>query len=676
MDTKIDCMINDFLTAIPLQDDLDGNLLRTLLDDVRAIYHLDCIFVFENLTFRNDFVYSYYSVDYGYENKLGTIIQFTDAEYVDRLQMYDEENLYMCYEKNRNTGVLESKMRYGFITGETYYGSVGFICFHDRDWNAEEREALKKLGRILRVYLDSKYRRRLREERSQRVLHVLGQDFDGIYYINIIGNQIQTINANEYFLMTRDIQYYDDFVSMYESRLFLNQDKQRFLERFSRESLRKSLTQTSSIEDCFCVGTKEQYKWERLHAILSDTDGQENVYHVALTITDVTKEHEQIEELNRKIIEADQAKIDFLAQMSHDIRTLMNAVIGYVQLAKLHPQDIQKQSACISKIESSGKLLVSLLNDILDFSKIESGKLEIMQSAINLHDCVQESIELFTANAAAKKLNFVINNQLDEKLIAFSDPVRLSQIFNNLISNAIKYTEHGTVTVDAYLSPEKDQLLFCCTDTGIGMDEDFLAHLCDPYVRYEKDVHRQSGTGLGMSITNNLIRLMNGSMEVKSQKSKGTAVVVAIPVTLSSEETIEPDNDNIVERELSGKHILVTDDNELNREIAVELISSLRIIVETASDGADAIRQLSEHAPGYYDLILMDVQMPVLDGYEATKAIRSMKCQQLSEIPIIAMTANAYSLDMNRTKEAGMNAHLCKPIDLKTLTKLMYKYIE
>lgn len=422
MDTKIDCMINDFLTAIPLQDDLDGNLLRTLLDDVRAIYHLDCIFVFENLTFRNDFVYSYYSVDYGYENKLGTIIQFTDAEYVDRLQMYDEENLYMCYEKNRNTGVLESKMRYGFITGETYYGSVGFICFHNRDWNAEEREALKKLGRILRVYLDSKYRRRLREERSQRVLHVLGQDFDGIYYINIIGNQIQTINANEYFLMTRDIQYYDDFVSMYESRLFLNQDKQRFLERFSRESLRKSLTQTSSIEDCFCVGTKEQYKWERLHAILSDTDGQENVYHVALTITDVTKEHEQIEELNRKIIEADQAKIDFLAQMSHDIRTLMNAVIGYVQLAKLHPQDIQKQSACISKIESSGKLLVSLLNDILDFSKIESGKLEIMQSAINLHDCVQESIELFTANAAAKKLNFVINNQLDEKLIAFSDP--------------------------------------------------------------------------------------------------------------------------------------------------------------------------------------------------------------------------------------------------------------
>lgn len=207
------------------------------------------------------------------------------------------------------------------------------------------------------------------------------------------------------------------------------------------------------------------------------------------------------------------------------------------------------------------------------------------------------------------------------------------------------------------------------------MDEDFLAHLCDPYVRYEKDVHRQSGTGLGMSITNNLTHLMNGNMEVKSQKSKGTAVAVTIPITLSSEETTEPDNDNIVERELVGKHILVTDDNELNREIAVELISSLGIIVETATDGADAIRQLSEHAPDYYDLILMDVQMPVMDGYEATKTIRSMKCQQLSEIPIIAMTANAYSQDMNRTKEAGMNAHLCKPIDLKTLTKLMYKYI-
>lgn len=675
MDTKIDCMMNDFLSTIPLQDDLDGNRLRALLDEVRAIYQLDCVFVFENLTFRNDFVYSYYSVDYGCENKLGTIVQFTDAEYADRLQMYDDENLYMCYEKNRNTGVLESKMRYGFITGETYYGSVGFVCFHNRDWSLEEREALKKLGRVLRFYLDSKYRRRLREERSQRVLRVLGQDFKGIYYVNVIGNQIQTINSNDYFLMTKDLQHYDDFVLMYSKQLFLSQDRQRFMERFSRENLSKSLTQTSSIEDCFCVGTKSQYKWERLHAILSDTDGQENVYHVALTITDVTQEHEQIEALNRKIVEADQAKIDFLAQMSHDIRTLMNAVLGYVQLAKLYPQNLQKQAECISKIESSGKLLVSLLNDILDFSKIDSGKLEIMQSALNLHDCVQESVELFTANAAAKKLDFVIHNQIDDKCIILGDSVRLSQIFNNLISNAIKYTDHGKVTIDAYLSQENDQLLFCCEDTGIGMDADFLSHLCDPYTRDEKEVHRQSGTGLGMSITNNLVRLMNGSMDVKSQKSKGTTILVTLPITLSTTDIDEPDDETAIESELAGRRILVTDDNELNREIAVELISSLGIIVETATDGADAIKQLLEHSPGYYDLILMDIQMPVMDGYEATKMIRSLECRQLSEIPIIAMTADAYLQDMEETKKAGMNAHLCKPIDLKSLVKLMYKYI-
>lgn len=435
MNTKIDCMINDFLSIIPLQDDLDGNRLRSLLDDVRSIYQLDCVFVFENLTFRNDFVYSYYSVEHGCANKLGTIVQFTDAEYADRLQMYDDENLYMCYEKNRNTGVLESKMRYGFITGETYYGSVGFVCFHNRDWSLEEREAL------------------------------------------------------------------------------------------------------------------------------------------------------------------------------------------------------------------------------------------------NLHDCVQESVELFTANAAAKKLGFVIHNQIDDKCVILGDSVRLSQIFNNLISNAIKYTDHGKVTIDAYLSQENDQLLFCCEDTGIGMDADFLAHLCDPYMRDEKEVHHQSGTGLGMSITNNLVRLMNGSMDVKSQKSKGTAIIVTIPITLSSADTEEPDDETIVERELAGRRILVTDDNELNREIAVELISSLGIIVETATDGANAIKQLLEHSPGYYDLILMDIQMPVMDGYEATKIIRSLECRQLSEIPIIAMTANAYLQDIEETKKAGMNAHLCKPIDLKTLVKLMYKYI-
>lgn len=666
-------LIVEFLCSIALQDALDGKYVRNLLEEIRMYYDLDCVFVFENLTFRNDFVYSYYSTKEGYESKLGTIVQFTDAEYEERLRIYNGENIYERLYIDP-MGRQESTLRYGFITGETYYGSVTFRCYSDKKWSDKEKETLKKLGRVLRMVLDSKYRRRLREERSQKVLRLLEQNFEGVYYINIIGNSFQTVNVYESVLKTKEILSYDEFIKYYKEKIVYTQDAERFEQRFCRQALQESLLKGNSIEDYFCIGTHEETYWERVHAILADTDGYGNIYHVALTITDVTKEHAQIEELNRKIVKADQAKSDFLAQTSHDIRTPMNAVLGYAQLARIHSDDKQRQEKYLQKIETSGKYLISLLNDILDFSKIESGKLEIIKEPFNLYECVENCIDMFRENAKTKNIEFTVQNGIPVNTFIGGDSVRFAQIFSNIISNAIKYTEKGYVWLEFAMSEFMDKLKFVCTDTGIGMDEEFIKHIGRPYERNEKDVHGIMGTGLGMAITGNLIEALEGDMQITSTPGKGTTFLITLPISI--EENIDDISDRVSkEVDFNGQRVLLVDDNELNREIASELMESISLQVECAANGKEAVECIERAQSDYYCAVLMDVQMPVMDGYEATGQIRQMTDPKKAGIPIIAMTANAYPHDMLKSKETGMNDHLNKPIDMKVMKKTLTKYL-
>ena len=280
METRVDKILMNYLESLLHTDELESKSARLMLDEIRLLYNLDCLFVFENLTFRNDFVYSYYGVKEGNEVKLGEIVQFSDLEYAKRLKRYNNKNISEETDRNPETGMTESTLRYGFLTGETFQGSIGFRFFSEHTWTSEEISAIQKLGRIMRIYLDSKFRRRLRVERSQRVLRAIEKDFDGIYFINVIGNQIQTVNAEQRIFDTHNIQSYDVFFQTYYNRLFLEDDKARFAERYSRENIQGILANTSSFEDCFCVGSKENMKWERVHVILSDTDGYENIYHI------------------------------------------------------------------------------------------------------------------------------------------------------------------------------------------------------------------------------------------------------------------------------------------------------------------------------------------------------------------------------------------------------------
>lgn len=682
--TKIDELLMSYLESLLYTDQLEGKTVRAMLDEIRLIYELDCLFVFENLTFRNDFVYSYYGVKTGIQNKLAKIVQFSDLEYAKRLSRYDKNNISEELSINPETGEKECTLRYGFLTGETFQGSIGFRFFSEHTWTEEERNALQKLGRIMRIYLDSKFRRRLRVERSQRVLRAIERDFDGIYFINVIGNQIQTVNVEQRIFDTRDLQRYDDFFEAYYQRLFLEDDKVRFLERYSRENIQAILTQVNSFEDCFCVGSQENMKWERLHVILSDTDGHDNIYHIAMTISDVTKEHEQIEELNRKIVLANQAKSNFLAQMSHDIRTPMNAIMGYTKLIEKHLEDKEKVCSYLAKMKSSNEFLLSLINNVLELAKIESGQATVDEKYCDMLQFYDVLYSTFYETMKKKGLFFHRNVRLAHPDVA-CDATKQREIFLNLLSNALKYTpEGGSITMDVTEIPSdsEDYALYqtVITDNGIGMAPEFVSQIFDEFARERTDMESKvEGFGLGMCIVKNLIELMNGTITVESEQGKGTKITVVLPqriATNKGEKTGERELDTYRTNSFEGKRILLAEDNELNAEIAIEILREAGFKVDHAADGAICVDMLEKSDAGYYDLILMDIQMPNLDGYEATQKIRKFSDKKKAGIIIIAMTANAFEEDKRNAYEASMNWHIAKPIKIDILLSALTEILQ
>ena len=374
---------------------------------------------------------------------------------------------------------------------------------------------------------------------------------------------------------------------------------------------------------------------------------------------------------------SNKAKSTFLSNMSHDIRTPMNAIIGYTNLIKKEPGLPQKTREYLDKIEASNHHLLALINDILDMSRIESGKMELDPQKSNIVKAMNEVRDLFATQMETKGLKFAVNIDNVMNKVVMCDTPRLNRVLLNLISNAFKFTpEGGSVTVTLRQvggTEEVGSYELRVKDTGMGMTPEFAKKVFAAYER-DRTVSNIQGTGLGMSITKSIVELMGGTIDVQTEYGKGTEFIVRVDFPIVDEPDVE-ESAQVVdfkqEIDFSKIKLLLVEDNEVNREIASLILQEFGFKLDTAENGKVAVEKVAASKVGDYDAVLMDVQMPVMNGYDATKKIRELPNPKLAQIPIIAMTANAFTEDIQAAKDAGMNSHIAKPLDIQKMIETL-----
>ena len=379
---------------------------------------------------------------------------------------------------------------------------------------------------------------------------------------------------------------------------------------------------------------------------------------------------------------ANRAKSTFLFNMSHDIRTPMNAIIGYADLASRHLDDPAKLEKYMENIQVCGQNLLMLLNNVLDLARIENDKTEIEYSVSDVEKDFRNCIAMFQNQADSKGQTLTVTAQLQHPYV-YADIPHLTEVCTNLVSNAVKYTGAcGTIHCDITQKPGKKEgwcdTVITVADNGIGMSQEFQKHIFEPFERERTStVSKVEGSGIGMGIVKKLVGLMGGTVEVESKIGVGSTFTVTVPCRIASEEEAQAKRaaDPADRESLRGTRILLTEDNDLNAEIATELLQEEGCTVDRAKDGVECVDMLEKAANGTYQIILMDVQMPVMNGYDAARKIRRMDDPQKANIPIVAMTANAFSEDKQVALDAGMNDHIAKPIDMSVLVPTLRKYL-
>ena len=378
--------------------------------------------------------------------------------------------------------------------------------------------------------------------------------------------------------------------------------------------------------------------------------------------------------------QANAAKSNFLFSMSHDIRTPMNAMLGYSELMKKELTD-PKLIDYQEKIEQSGNLLLSIINNVLDMARIESGKVELDENYVKISDLYQDVYEVFRGEADKKGIQLAMEYNVEHEHV-ICDETKNKEIFLNLLSNAIKYTPSGgKVTIRTKELPCAREGYMCVQneviDTGIGMSKEFLPSLFSAFARERNTtVGKVAGTGLGMPIIKKYIDMMGGTIEAESALGKGTRFTVILEHRIADkvyyEQNAEKSSDNNEKRDvLQGKHVLLAEDNDLNAEIAEFILEDMGLVVDRVEDGIRCVARMEKEPAGTYDLILMDIQMPHMDGYKATQAIRRLADQKKAGIPIIAMTANAFEEDRKKALAKGMNGHIAKPVDIEKMKEIL-----
>lgn len=459
------------------------------------------------------------------------------------------------------------------------------------------------------------------------------------------------------------------------------------LERVRREYKEGYETDHFTVKKYRLLRGDGTYVWVNADLRLQERRPEYKLFYA--TYTDVSEEHElqiqlskaleQQKAISSELEKVSKAKTDFLSRMSHDIRTPMNAILGLTALAKNELEHTQTVKSYLDKLEASGQFLMGLLNDVLDISRIERNAIELYPQPYDLGDFKQQVDALIIPQCRQKDIEFIF----DEKELRYNtiilDKLRFNQIVFNLLNNAVRYTPSGgRIELRMRELEQVDERLhmqLVIRDNGIGMSKEFQEHMYEPFSREGREAENYDGrsSGLGLAIVKSLVELMGGTIRVESEPDKGTEFTMDFWVDL----VLETDSAQVPEEEavsIEGVHVLLCEDNELNREIALYLLEDNKASVDCARNGKEAVDQFVNSEPGEYDVILMDIRMPVMDGMEAARRIRAMERPDALTVPIFAMTANAFDEDKRMSREAGMNEHLSKPIDASLLCRMIRRY--
>ena len=564
------------------------------------------------------------------------------------------------------------------------------------------RVSVNILGRdITRKKIDEELRHKEEQEKAD-IIRTLGGMFFATYYADLDQDSFQSVtHLKEVEQATEGKVDYATGLKIYADNFIHPDDREEYLRVLSVQNLKKTLSPSNPYVTLAYrkmpenPDTKpEDYGWIRSTAVMSQTDASGRARSIVYAAQDVTeskrKEMREQQALQAACEAADYAnasKQEFLSCMSHNIRTPMNGIMGMIKIAADNVDNQEKVKNCLDKASLSSLQLLSTLNEVLDISQIKSGGFHLDTEAFNLSELMQDIVSSIIPSVREKELHLEVYPMQVEHSDVYGDWQRLQQMFMNILGNSVKYTPPGGTLEISVIERESRErgcrsydIMF--SDNGIGMEEEFVRHIFEPFSRAaDSKVSQIDGIGLGMSIAQNIARMMGGAISVESETGKGTTFTVTLILRLQNpaehcESLSVADAAELSETVFRGCRILLVEDNELNQEIAMELIGEIGAMVECASDGRKGLQRFAEMPEGYYDMILMDIQMPVMNGFEATRAIRKLPRADAAAIPIIALSANVSPEDIATGRESGMNEHIAKPLDIPQLMEHMAYWLK
>jgi len=555
------------------------------------------------------------------------------------------------------------------------------------------------LGRDITSEKDREAHRQDKDQEKLDIIRSLSGMFFATYYVDLLADTFQNVTQLQEvgeFLGSR-VQY-SDGIRAYAKRFIYAGDRAEYLNAMSIENLRGSLGGDRPFlaieyrklpvpgEDV----PPDQCGWTRATAVLVRSDSRGRPCTVLYAAQDVTESKQKEARERQALLDAYQAanhansaKSDFLSRMSHDIRTPMNGIMGMTSIAISHINDRARVLDCLQKITVSSRHLLNLVNEVLDMSQIESGKMDLAEKPFLIPDMIGELAIILRSPIQEKGHQLRIYPPETEHPAVIGDPARLQQVFVNILGNSVKYTPPGGLLEVMVREKEAREHGYGCysfvfRDNGVGMDEEFVRRIFEPFSRAEDSrTGAIEGAGLGMTIAQNIVRIMGGDIAVKSRPGEGTQFTVTLFLKRQTGEGSDAASCGPAYRAQSfqGRRFLLVEDNEINREIACELLEEAGAAVEWAGNGQEALALFRASAPGRYDLILMDIQMPVMNGCDAARAIRGLSRPDAAAVPILAMSANAFAEDIAASREAGMNEHITKPLDIPRLMDALSRWL-